>query len=173
MKAYLAIVPIAVRRETRGSSKENRGHALGTDGESERDDGIDVATGRRGKSLAYKSYVDQRLTLNFFQASFIPHRDDTHSTQRSSTDFINHNAFDFSNVESEVEEEGDWHDDLTSKENPGPSMRVSEAMSSEVRSTQLDDSSLIYYYYSGPHGGQTVSRHRVPPARTREGAVTR
>jgi hypothetical protein len=94
--------------------------------------------------MAYKSFVDQRLTLNFLQASFLPDRGDTHSTQGASTVLLDHNAFNFNNVESDVEDEGEWHDELTHKEPAGHPTRASEAKVLEVRSMQSYDSSLIF-----------------------------
>lgn len=52
-------------------SKEINGGKSGGDGERQHcDDGIDGAIGRR-ESTAYKSDVDQLLTLNFFKGRFI------------------------------------------------------------------------------------------------------
>ena len=74
----------------------------------------------------------------------VPNRSDTHNPHSASTVLLDHNVFDFGNVESDVEDEGDWHDELTSKENASHPTRASEAMMIEVRSMQVNDSLLIF-----------------------------
>jgi hypothetical protein len=85
---------------------------------------------QRGELMAYKS-VDQCLTLNFFLgSSFQP---DTHNPQSASTALFNESIQTaIGNVESDVEEEADWHDEGDIAQcHP---TRRSEAVLTEVRS---------------------------------------
>ena len=113
---------------------------MGRHGETQHGDDNNVVIERRGESTAYKSNVDQRLTLNFFQASSHPN---THNSHRVPT--VEDNQFGVGNAESDVEKEGDWHDDVMPKDPVRQPTRFSEAMVIEVRSAQLGYSSLRHF----------------------------
>ena len=74
--------------------------------------------------------------------SFLPDCIDTHSAQHASTVLVEHNLFGLGSIESDEEDEGAWHDDVTSKETTGRPTRHSEAMAIEVCTAQSEGASL-------------------------------
>jgi hypothetical protein len=110
-------------------SKENRRGNSGREGGNDGINASEVAIGKR-ESMAYKSIVDQRLTLKYFQQG--PNCSDTHNSHRASTVHLDEdNPFGIGEGESDVEEEDDWHDEETACQPTRPS----EAMLIEVRLT--------------------------------------
>lgn len=117
-------------------------------------------------------FVDRHLTLNFFPASYLSDRGDTHHTHRASTVLVEHNLFGIDDGESEIEDEGDWHDDITSKETTCQATKRFEAMAVEVHLMQSEGTLLTRFFYREPHGRRTAYLPDLA-ARTHTKAETR
>jgi hypothetical protein len=76
----------------------------------------------------------------------VPNCNGTHNPHSTFNVLLAHNIYNFSDVESDIEDEGHWHNEPTSKETGCHPIRASEPVIIEVCSTQVDNSSLTWIF---------------------------